>query len=165
MMDQQELKNILDLHHKWVMEKEGGKRANLSGAHLIGANLIDADLIDADLREIQDDFFKVLIAAKNEVLGLYEALMKGRINGSAYEGECACLIGTIANVRHENYSKLGIDLRADSNRPAEKWFLAIRKGDIPQSNPVSEITAKWMREWMDKEGVKYPRYEIVAVAE
>jgi hypothetical protein len=56
-------------------------------------------------------------------------------------------------------------LRPDANRPAERWFLAIRKGDIPPNNPVSAITAEWAREFMDANTIKYPKYEIVAVAE
>jgi hypothetical protein len=209
-MNQQELKNVLDLHRKWVMGEEGGSRADLRSADLGGADLRSADLRSADLRsadlggadlrsanlrgadlrsadlrsanlggadlrsanlgsanlgEIKDDFFKVLDAAKGEVLGLYDSLQRGRIDGTQYEGECACLVGTVANLRGENFGNLGIDLRPDSSRPAEKWFLAIYQRDLPQSNPVSAITAEWLREWMDKEGVKYPRYEIVAVHE
>jgi hypothetical protein len=218
-MNQQELKNILDLHRKWVMGEEDGSRANLDGADLRGANLRAADLRDAnlhradlhradlrganlrdadlrganlraadlrdanlhranlhradldganldgaDLDEIKNDFFSVLAAAKSEVLGLYDALCRGVIDGSSYDGDCACLVGTIANVRHEEYNALSIDLKPDFDRPAEKWFLAIRKGDIPQSNPVSAITAEWMRSWMNANSIKYPKYEIVAVA-
>ena len=193
MMNQQELKNVLEFHRKWVVGEEDGsradlrradlrravlRRADLSGADLSGADLSGAVLSGADLRRavlrradlrradldpIKEDFFKVLAAAKGEALGLYDALMRGLVDGTQYEGECACLVGTVANIRHENYQKLSIDLRPDSSRPAEKWFLAIQKGDLPQNNPVSAITAEWMREWMDKEGVKYPRYEIMRI--
>ena len=48
-MDEQELKNILDKHFKWLRGENGGKRANLSGANLFGANLSRADLSGADL--------------------------------------------------------------------------------------------------------------------
>ena len=58
-MDEQELKNILDKHFKWLRGENGGKRANLSradlsradlsGADLSGANLSRADLSRADL--------------------------------------------------------------------------------------------------------------------
>mgnify|MGYP000926864267 CR=1 FL=1 len=177
-MDTEKLKEILEKHRKWVHLQDGGGRANLEGADLQGADLEGADLQraylegaylegaylqGAKLDDIKNDIFSVLAAAKTEVLGLYDSLMRGRIDGSVYEGECACLVGTIANVRHENYKELSIDLRPDSSRPAERWFLGINKGDIPQNNPISEITAEWTREFMDKEGIKYPRYEIVAV--
>jgi hypothetical protein len=97
------------------------------------------------------------------VLGLYDAINRGKVNGSCYEGECACFVGTIANIRKESYLKLGIDLRPESDSATEKWFLAISEGDIPQSNIISKITAEWMREFMDKNQIKYPKYEIVAV--
>jgi uncharacterized protein YjbI with pentapeptide repeats len=44
----QELKRILADHALWLA-KNGGNRANLSGANLRGANLSDADLSRADL--------------------------------------------------------------------------------------------------------------------
>ena len=59
-MDQQELKNILELHRKWAMGEDGGshadlrsadlRSANLSSADLSSANLSNADLSSADLR-------------------------------------------------------------------------------------------------------------------
>ena len=48
-MDKQKLKNIMDKHLKWLRGKNGGKRANLSGADLSWANLSRADLSGADL--------------------------------------------------------------------------------------------------------------------
>jgi hypothetical protein len=32
-----------------------------------------------------------------------------------------------------------------------------------QNNQVSAITGEWIREFMDKEGIKYPTYEIMAI--
>ena len=43
-MTKDELQSILDLHRKWLYGKEGGKRADLSGAYLSGADLRRADL-------------------------------------------------------------------------------------------------------------------------
>ena len=137
--------------------------ANLSSADLSYANLSSADLSSANLSSTKDDFLKVLSVAKNENIGLYDALMRGNIDGSQYSGECACLVGTIANIRHEKHDALTIDLRPDSDRPSERWFLSIKKGDIPQNSAVSAITAEWAREFMDAEKIEYPRYEIVAV--
>ena len=137
--------------------------ADLSYADLRYADLSYANLSSANLGSTKDDFLKVLSVAKNEIIGLYDALMRGNIDGSQYSGECACLVGTIANIRHEKHDALTIDLRPDSDRPSERWFLSIKKGDIPQNSAVSAITAEWAREFMDAEKIEYPRYEIVAV--
>ena len=54
---EEELKEILDNHRRWVYSEDGIKeRANLSdadlhGANLRGANLSDADLSGANLRD------------------------------------------------------------------------------------------------------------------
>ena len=48
-MKTDELKQILDIHAKWVRGESGASRANLSGANLYGANLCRANLYGADL--------------------------------------------------------------------------------------------------------------------
>jgi len=48
-ISEQELKNILDRHGKWLRNEEGGERADLSYADLSSANLRSADLRSADL--------------------------------------------------------------------------------------------------------------------
>ena len=45
-----DLKQILELHKKWLNNEDGGKRADLSGADLRGADLRGANLRSADLR-------------------------------------------------------------------------------------------------------------------
>ena len=135
---------------------------NLSRANLSGAILSETNLSWAKIDEIRGDVFKVLAIAKTEAVGLYDSLIRGKIDGSVYEGECACLVGTIANIRKEEYRSLGIDLRPESNRPAERWFLGIRKGDTPESNPVAALTAQWIREFMEKEGISFPQYKLIS---
>jgi len=46
----QEIKEILDVHDKWLHDEDGGERADLQGADLRGADLRGADLQGADLR-------------------------------------------------------------------------------------------------------------------
>ncbi len=87
-------------------------------------------------------------AAPAEVSGLLAALREGRINGSTYEGECACLVGTIAKVRGCKYRDLA-GIRPDPERPAERWFLAIERGDTPERSQVAKITEGWIVEWLD----------------
>ncbi len=121
--------------------------ASLVGARLDGASLDGASLDGARLDGARDDFYAVLNAAPNEVSGLLEAIRDGRINGSQYEGECACLVGTIAKVRGCNYESLG-DLRPDSGRPSEVWFMALKPGHTPANHQVAAITERWIVEWM-----------------
>ena len=45
-----DIKNILNLHVKWLRGEPDGERANLRGANLRGANLRDANLRGANLR-------------------------------------------------------------------------------------------------------------------
>jgi hypothetical protein len=122
--------------------------ANLSGADLSDANLSDANLSDANLSDAKEDLYKILDSAPNEVEGVLKALQEGRVNGSTYSGECACLVGTIANIRNCDYRELAV-IEPNSDRPAERWFMAIRTGDTPENNPISKITAEWVQEYLD----------------
>ena len=49
-MEKEKLNQILEKHKKWLVEEEGGERANLRGADLSYADLRNADLSYADLR-------------------------------------------------------------------------------------------------------------------
>ena len=99
------------------------------------------------LRDAKTDLRSVWDLAKPEIPGLYKALLDGRIDGSQYEGECACLVGTIANIRGVHFERLG-DLRPSSSRPAERFFLAIKKGDTPSTNQFSQKAAQWVEQWL-----------------
>jgi hypothetical protein len=118
--------------------------ANLERANLEGANLRGANLEEANLEPIRSDLHSVLDSAPQEVTGLLAALRAGKIDGSTYEGDCACLVGTIANVRGCSYKILA----PDHSRPAERWFLAIRTGDTPASSQIARITESWIQEWL-----------------
>ena len=43
------IKEVLEKHRKWLVEEDGGEKANLRGANLRGANLCGANLRGADL--------------------------------------------------------------------------------------------------------------------
>ncbi len=120
--------------------------ANLRSANLRSANLRSANLRSADLSSIKHDFWAVLTCAKNEVGGLRLALVEGRINGSSYTGECACLVGTIANTKHCSIEALP-SLKADADRPAERFFLGIGVGDTPDKSAHAKIALEWLDEW------------------
>ena len=134
--------------------------ANLSGANLSGANLSGADLSDANLSDIKEDYFKKLALQPKEVSGLYKAIIDGLINGSTYSGDCACFVGTIANVAHVNYKFLP-NLKPDSSSLTEKWYLAIKKGDTPENSSVSKITAEWTEEFMRENGIAVPTRKVI----
>ena len=52
-ISEQELKNILDKHGKWLIKENGGERADLSYADLSSADLSSANLSYADLMIFQ----------------------------------------------------------------------------------------------------------------
>jgi hypothetical protein len=122
--------------------------AVLSGADLSGADLRDAVLSGAVLSDQKNDFFDVLLRAPREVAGLRAALIAGRVDGSTYEGECACLVGTIAHVRGGQYNALGNGLAPNSSRPIERFFMSIRKGDTPETSQASAVVVGWLDEFV-----------------
>jgi uncharacterized protein YjbI with pentapeptide repeats len=122
--------------------------ANLYGADLYGANLDGACLVNANLAPIKSDFYEVLNAARAEIPYLRDALVNGRVDGSVYEGDCACLIGTIAKARSENFLKIGIT--PDASRPSERWFMGISRGDTPETNQISRIAVGWIDEFLSE---------------
>ncbi len=121
--------------------------ANLGGANLGGADLGGADLRGADLRAFRDDIWAVLSASPAEVPGLRDAISVGRIDGSTYEGNCCCLVGTLANKRGCGYDAIP-GLTPDSSRLAEVWFAGIKEGDTPETNSMSKQALEWVDEWL-----------------
>ena len=132
--------------------------SDLRGSDLSGSDLRGSDLRDSDLRaaknltaeqlvQIRDDLWAVLSAAPREVDGLRKALAEGRVDGSTYSGECACLVGTIANVRGCSEFDLGI-LKPNASRPIECWFMGINKGDTPDTNVCAKWALAWCDEWL-----------------
>ena len=146
-----------------AVELAVSQRASLSGSNLRGSNLSGCDLSGSDLRgcdlsaaknltaeqlvQIRDDLWAVLSAAPREVDGLRKALAEGRVDGSTYSGECACLVGTIANVRGCSEFDLGI-LKPNASRPIECWFMGINKGDTPDTNVCAKWALAWCDEWL-----------------
>jgi len=117
--------------------------ANLRGAFLKGANLRGAILPESWVRKCSDDILSILRspALNGEVVFLRTALVEGRINGDFYEGECVCLIGTLAQAGEEGVNSFckRIERQRDSHSPAERFFFAISEGDTVDSNPCVEI--------------------------
>jgi hypothetical protein len=114
--------------------------ADLRGANLRDANLSGADLSDADLKSFKADLWATLTMARHEVPALIAALRAGRVDGSQYEGACACLVGTL-----ENAGATG--LPHNSSDPAEQWFLMIREGDKPGDDTGGGFASAKALEW------------------
>ena len=94
----------------------------------------------------KNDVWAILLPAKNEIAGLKNALIEGKINGTAYTGDCACLVGTIAKVRQCDY-ELMPHITPDGGRPAEMWFRGIDPGMTPENSPKVKLTMKWIDEF------------------
>jgi uncharacterized protein YjbI with pentapeptide repeats len=124
--------------------------SNLSDSNLRDSNLSDSDLSDSNLSPIRDDFFLVLLRGIAEIPKLKKNVIEGNINGSTYEGECACLSGTLFNAATENNGKQEAERKGmilsvrDANRPIERFFLGIKKGDTPENNQFSKIVLEWI---------------------
>ena len=130
--------------------------ANLDGAYLDGANLDGASLDRANLDGarldgIRDDLWSRLDRVPDEVAGLLAKLRAGEIDGSCYEGACACFVGTVANLRGVRFDSMA-DLAPSASSPTERWFLAIRRGVTPDNHPVAAITDDWICEWLAERG-------------
>jgi len=128
----------------------------LSGTDLCGTNLRGVELSEHNLRRsnlsgAKSDFFAVLSAVPAEAPAVAAAIREGRVNGSVYQGECACLVGTIANALGCEYMQIP-GLRPNADRPAELLFLAIRLGDTPETNPICRLVLEWIEEWQAKAG-------------
>ena len=94
---------------------------------------------------VRDDLWAICCSALPEIQELRKALIDGRVNGQVYEGECACLVGTIAKAKAKKYD--GIEgLVPNEKRPAELWFWNIKKGDTSQNNQFSALAVKWIDE-------------------
>ena len=123
--------------------------ANLAYANLRSANLRSANLRSADLRSFKACLWMTLTKFRDEVPALLVALKDGRVNGSTYSGECACLIGTIGNAREAKGLSSNVD--RNSSDPSERWFLMIKEGDKPVDDSgggfASRLAVEWIEEW------------------
>lgn len=99
------------------------------------------------LETIRKDLYAVLSKVPNEVPGLLAALQAGKIDGSVYAGDCACLLGTLAKFRGCDHDEIP-GLVPDPHRPAEEWFWHIRPGHRPTNNIYAALTAEWIELWL-----------------
>jgi Pentapeptide repeats (8 copies) len=119
--------------------------ANLNWANLSGADLSGADLSKANLGKIREDFICEIENISSEIPTLRKALVEGRIDGTTYTGDCACLAGTISNglgIGYQDLPARGFAVNSKSLR--ERWFLQIRPGHTPETSQACAITVGWI---------------------
>lgn len=110
-----------------------------------------ANLSYANLSAVKADFLAAVLNLPNELEFLRDAIAEGRINGSSYSGDCACLAGTLARAKGiECYFgqriRGGRTFTSDASSPRERFFFAIKTGDTPETNPASRIVLEWTDE-------------------
>ena len=126
--------------------------ANLRGANLYGADLRGADLRGADLEKLPQDYINqcsrdmlfVFEHLKSELSAFREKLVNGEIDGTQYEGDCACLIGTLGKVGGgiDKVCKAIPFYEKGLQNSGEQWFYQIRKGDTPEKSQFAAHALK-----------------------
>lgn len=124
----------------------------------------DCDLLDMDLAK--RNIYAIYDKNPKEVIGVLKAIDEGRIDGTLYTGKCACLIGTIGQLRGlaekrtydwdvepsilNTFNKeiWSIDFMS----PAEQFFIKILEGDTPSTSEYSKFARKWTIEWLEQKG-------------
>jgi hypothetical protein len=126
--------------------------ANLRGADLKGANLRFANLTNAKnwentewARQCKQQLRYILSYLKPEIPNLITKIKEGKIDGTQYQGECCCLIGSLGNDKAcnviPNYNK-GL------HNHAEQLFYQIREGDTPENNEFAKLALEICEEFV-----------------
>ena len=109
-----------------------------------------ADLRSADLRlakNIPQDYINICSrdmlfifqALKSELPYLRKKIVEGEIDGTQYEGDCACLIGSLKKGTDGGVEKVCEFIPfydKGLHNPAEQWFWQIRKGSPQRTAPL-----------------------------
>jgi hypothetical protein len=127
-------------------------RADLFGADLSGANLSGATNIDnlpqEWVRQCSRDMLFVFLHTKVELPYLRQALIDGKVNGTQYEGDCSCLIGTLgkADGGLDKLCEMIPYYQRGLHNHSEQWFWQIREGDTPETSIFSAHALKLIDE-------------------
>ncbi|HEY5234716.1 MAG TPA: pentapeptide repeat-containing protein, partial [Rhabdochlamydiaceae bacterium] len=126
--------------------------ANLTSADLRSADLTSANLRFADLKNLPQDYINqcsrdilfILEHTKNEIPYLREKLIKGEVDGTQYEGDCACLIGSLgkADGGTDKICSTIPFYEKGLHNYGEQWFWQIKKGDTPKNNEFAAHALK-----------------------
>ncbi len=126
---------------KEAVAEKYAKDANLYGANLYGANLW---LLPREfIYQCSRDILFILRSLRSEVGYLKQSLIDGKVDGSTYEGECACLVGTLAHGGSVDNTCEAIPFyNRGTHNMGETWFLSIKKGDTPENNQFAAHAMK-----------------------
>jgi len=94
----------------------------------------------------------------SELPYLREKLLAGEVDGSQYNGECCCLVGSLAKAKNKDVDQLCSTIpyyTKGTHNPGEQWFLHIREGDTPQNNQFAAHALKLIDSVLNK-GVVAP---------
>ena len=105
-MKQEELQEIIDNHKKWLMDEDGGCRANLCGADLRGADLRGANLCDAKSNE-RTAMFGLACPEEGEFIGWKKAnglivkllILADAKRSSATTRKCRCSKAKVLSIQ------------------------------------------------------------------
>lgn len=90
-VSKEELKDIINKHHKWLLDEKGGERADLSDANLSGANLSYANLSYANLSgaDLDKRYIQISCIGSRKGLTIYcfddDKIWCGCFNGTLKE--------------------------------------------------------------------------------
>jgi hypothetical protein len=112
-----------------------------------------------DLAAVKRDFLSIIRKVPGEVPYLRLALIEGRIDGSVYYGDCACLKGTLARKAFGDtfkttsqavgYMQVALGIRCGiTDSQAEQFFYHIQEGDTPATNPYSAVVLDLLDEFL-----------------
>ena len=149
------------------------REANLRGANLIGANLrwanlyeadlCEANLCEADLRwskniektewfnQCKQNILYIISHLPREVQGLRDKLINWKINGTKYEWDCCCLVGTLwkSNWLDEVCNIIPFYTKWPHNL-WEQFFLQIREWDTPENSIFAKTAVELCDMILDK---------------
>jgi hypothetical protein len=148
----------LDVRNSWIdaihtigatIERLDARRSWVGVIYTNDAKIKTLDANGASfVANARENYFCILAKARSYVPALIEALEAGRINGSVYAGECACLAGTPEQERGCDHNRI---VFRDYHPPAERMFFAIGPGMTPDRNSVARQAVAWAREFMAQE--------------
>ena len=79
----------------------------------------------------------VFMCLRYDLPRLREKLVAGEVDGTQYEGECCCLIGSLGQGTHEGVERVAAAIpyyEKGLHNYGEQWFWQIRKGDTPDTS-------------------------------